>query len=532
MDSPSPTNLPSTGSTSLSTTPSSKSNHPVVTLEPGTTPPLSSPSIRRSTKPTSASKASPHIELLPEPDSTNGTDADVDAADADAEAEAAAAAAAVSSSSTRIIESLHDNIDTLTNTNLKLTVQSHKLLENLESFQKKELKLAENISRYNREYENLNMMLQRRVRKINEIEKELEELRTNYDTVNKQNESLRQKIDIASNEKAEMREKLESLKGQYMEAMDAQRDIRGGYVKEIGELSSMVGNLRMVNLSTLTQISQTNKKVIGTKIDRFKLESSRIMRGFGSSSGPNAAANIHSTTEEIRDAVIENQVDLALRKLDTQAWVNLFKLSRKYLDEYREQNELDRLKVPSELDDDSKLLESIEEELRIREDSRTDIGPMPTSSFGTIAISGSVGSVSSGGGGSSSGTSGSSGTMKNPFLRSSTYSELPIPKLRSFSGNASTTLSPNSRLNIPKSRKSYYNATPNYISNESKPPGLPAALPGVKRSASLNFSLAGSPGALSSPSSSGNTQNFTVGTGVNNEQSSHRRNRRSFVVNG
>ena len=375
------------------------------------------------------------------------------------------------------------------------------------------------------------MMLQRRVRKINEIEKELEELRTNYDTVNKQNESLRQKIDVASNEKAEMRQKLESLKGQYMEAMDAQRDIRGGYVKEIGELSSMVGNLRMVNLSTLTQISQTNKKVIGTKIDRFKLESSRIMRGFGGSSGSNATANIHSTSEEIKDAVIENQVDLALKRLDTQAWVNLYKLSRKYLDEYRENNELDRLKVPSDLDDDSKLLESIEEELRIREVSRTDVGLIPNSSIGSIAISGPVGNVS--GISSGSGNGSGNGTVKNPFLRSSTYSELPIPKLRSFSGNTSTTLSPNSRLNIPKGRKSYYNATPNYISNESKPPGLPAALPGVKRSASLNFSLAGSPGALSSPGTGSNSaQNFTVGTSVNNEQSSHRRNRRSFVVNG
>nr|4LL7_A Chain A, SWI5-dependent HO expression protein 3 [Saccharomyces cerevisiae S288C]4LL7_B Chain B, SWI5-dependent HO expression protein 3 [Saccharomyces cerevisiae S288C]4LL7_C Chain C, SWI5-dependent HO expression protein 3 [Saccharomyces cerevisiae S288C]4LL7_D Chain D, SWI5-dependent HO expression protein 3 [Saccharomyces cerevisiae S288C]4LL7_E Chain E, SWI5-dependent HO expression protein 3 [Saccharomyces cerevisiae S288C]4LL7_F Chain F, SWI5-dependent HO expression protein 3 [Saccharomyc len=96
--------------------------------------------------------------------------------------------------SSRVIESLHDQIDMLTKTNLQLTTQSQNLLSKLELAQSKESKLLENLNLLKNENENLNSIFERKNKKLKELEKDYSELSNRY---NEQKEKMDQLSKLA-----------------------------------------------------------------------------------------------------------------------------------------------------------------------------------------------------------------------------------------------------------------------------------------------------------------------------------------------
>lgn len=188
----------------------------------------------------------------------------------------------INTSSSSVIESLHEKIDSLTNTNLKLTVQSHNLLEDLEHSQKKEIKLNENISLYNHEYENLNLMLQRKVRKIHSTEEEVNHVREKLTTLEEQNEELSNKINNISSVTNDTRVEIESLREKYSLLMDSNENYKNSRLDEIKDLQNEIKQLRDSLISKFNisddshSIGSDKTKQVDTLIHQYKKDSNTI----------------------------------------------------------------------------------------------------------------------------------------------------------------------------------------------------------------------------------------------------------------
>lgn len=263
------------------------------------------------------------------------------------------------SSSTRVIESLHEKIDTLTNTNLKLTVQSHDLLNKLERFQKKEIKLTENMTSYNHEHENLNLMLQRKLRKIQATEEELDTVHKRFDLLNRENEQLKKDLGETSTTRNDMLQKIEIFKEKYNKMLDNQEEVRNIYIDEICDLKSQIDDFKYSVARNLTNATQNTKKSIDQSISQFTADSATI-------SGMN---KLDVST------ILNNHIDSTIDRLETKSLLNLFKAGQKLANDYISQNKDSKMELPSDIKN-SDMLGLLEKNLNVREKQSSNFMPL------------------------------------------------------------------------------------------------------------------------------------------------------------
>ena len=222
----------------------------------------------------------------------------------------------INTSSSSVIESLHEKIDSLTNTNLKLTVQSHNLLEDLEHSQKKEIKLNENISLYNHEYENLNLMLQRKVRKIHSTEEEVNHVRDKLSTLEEQNKELSDKINNMSSATNDTRVEIDSLREKYSLLMDTNESYKNSRLDEIKDLQNEIKQLRdsLISKFNINDDSHSNgsdkTKQVDTLIHQYKQD-------------VNTIKEMNSFNEQ---SFLQHQITSTIESRKMKAMVNLYKV--------------------------------------------------------------------------------------------------------------------------------------------------------------------------------------------------------------
>lgn len=230
------------------------------------------------------------------------------------------------SSSTQIIESLYDKVDSLTNTNLQLTLQSQTMLENLDIAQKKEVKLIENISMYKYQRDNLDSMLSRKVRKIKEFEEELISLQMTVNSIKNQNKDLNEQLHDLQQLQIFNKEKMDQLDVQYDSLLKDQQVCKLQFEEDLNKINR---DLQTIKSKYINKLNEEIKKSdsFEIKLNKFKrlIDKTEKIGGF----------------KEISKDIIDNKCEQVLKNLDLDSWITLYKLSDKVIQLYAKENELD-----------------------------------------------------------------------------------------------------------------------------------------------------------------------------------------------
>ncbi|CCF59483.1 hypothetical protein KAFR_0H00740 [Kazachstania africana CBS 2517] len=229
-------------------------------------------------------------------------------------------------SSSKMIESLYEKIDNLTNTNLKLTVQSRELLDRLEALNNKEVKSREYISAYSSESENLNIMLQRKVRKIKDLDNKINELKSTYEKAKIENDTLMETYNHSHGNEKTIKDNINKFKTQYDYELNNFKLQKDEFLNKIDLLNDLIDKAK-VNTST-------------------KLHNNGILR-------PTTEQSHYSTLKDIpnKTNIIDEKIQSAIDLLDFNSWVELYNLSERILLQYTENNmnENDDMVLPKQL---------------------------------------------------------------------------------------------------------------------------------------------------------------------------------------
>lgn len=238
-------------------------------------------------------------------------------------------------SSTQIIESLYTKVDSLTNTNLQLTLQSQNMLEKLDVAQKKEVKLVENISMYKHQKDNLDTMLRRKLRKISEIEEELGSLQMTFSSVKSINNELNDRLTELHEKEAIDREKVSTLVKDYDTLVQSQESYRLHFEKTMDQLLQEMETIKINYNNKLTQRIH-NSDLSEVKLNKYSKIIDRLERTGG--------------LKEIAKGLKDDACHDTLKKLDLGSWITLYRLSGKITENYADKNGLD-LKMLKDSDD-------------------------------------------------------------------------------------------------------------------------------------------------------------------------------------
>lgn len=231
--------------------------------------------------------------------------------------------------STRVIESLHDQIDTLTSTNLQLTVQSKNLLDKLDTVQQKESKLLENSASLKHENENLVSMLNRKTRKLKDVEEELASYKKNHDLLEEEKTSFQKKWETSSNEEATLRQQMEMVQAQYDALLDSHQYYKNHYGSQISTLSEQLENLKLEQRNHTQKVFEEAESF---DVKLLEYDSKHV--------------NLQQV-EEARVKYLESKCNSLTQQLDLPSWVQLYKESKNMVLEYAEKM---KLKIPPEFE--------------------------------------------------------------------------------------------------------------------------------------------------------------------------------------
>ncbi|CAI6394060.1 BFH_HP2_G0003040.mRNA.1.CDS.1 [Saccharomyces cerevisiae] len=382
-------------------------------------------------------------------------------------------------SSSRVIESLHDQIDMLTKTNLQLTTQSQNLLSKLELAQSKESKLLENLNLLKNENENLNSIFERKNKKLKELEKDYSELSNRY---NEQKEKMDQLSKLAKNCSAieqSCSEKLQNMEVNYNSLLESQNLYRDHYSDEISKLNEKIGLLEL------------------------ELSNQNLNYGSDTSSNSEIELNLNKFNDSVKDLKsLETEKDSKLSKIIThsldelnlQSWLNLYQTNENLISTFAEKMDLkDVLKRNDEkISNKGAVVQTLKKNVQTQVESNN----------------------------------------ADALSSNNAQDMLPIKmvKLRKTPNTNDSSSNGNSSNN---KRRSFYTASP-LLSSGSIPKSASPVLPGVKRTASARKpSSSSSKTNVTHNNDPSTSPTISVPPGVTRTVSStHKKKRNSMVVHG
>ncbi|QEU60689.1 She3 [Kluyveromyces lactis] len=227
-------------------------------------------------------------------------------------------------STSRVIESLHKQIDELTSTNLKMTSQCHQLVNELESSGKKQNKQLETISRLQTENMNLNAILDRKTNRMNELESSLKKQTVSNEDVAKKNLELEETIKKLSLENEKLTEQSTLYKIQYEAIVDAHQSYKKFFTNETNTLRNDLMSLKQ---SMTKQLESKTKEVlvIDEKIQN-KLES------------------LDSAQESFKKHASE-QIEDNIKELRLDSWQSSLREAQALLKEYKSQAQAEGITI-------------------------------------------------------------------------------------------------------------------------------------------------------------------------------------------
>lgn len=242
-------------------------------------------------------------------------------------------------SSTRLIESLHEQVDALTQKNLALTSKTQEHLSQLEAQQQRETKLTENTAMLKHERENLISMLGRKSRKLADLEKELEKLRDRQENLQKERQQLQERRSKLESERTGSQQKIEALRAQHRSIIDSSAEnTRTEAIQSVNTLESEWQLCRRQLSERILYAKQQNKN----RIDRINEMISRIDR-------------FEKARRQKKQAIITKFCDNFISDLKLNHWITLYKESKNLLRQYSEHNNLELPASYTRLTHDLKL---------------------------------------------------------------------------------------------------------------------------------------------------------------------------------
>lgn len=233
------------------------------------------------------------------------------------------------SSSTKVIENLHEQIDSLTNTNLQLTLQSNNLLSRLEAAQQRESKLLETTASLKHENENVGSMLNRKSRRLKDLEDDFSKLQQNYDDLSGEKKELEDRERDISDREVKLRQELEMIRAQYDALVDSQQYYRKHYTSELDTLKEQLETFKQEQRCQLEQ-SKADEDLLHLKLVEFETKCDSM-----------------KDLEIARLMNLENRCNEIVGQLDLSSWFKLYEASKNMLLNYAQEM---NFKIPDDLE--------------------------------------------------------------------------------------------------------------------------------------------------------------------------------------
>ncbi|CAI4055524.1 hypothetical protein SKDZ_02G2380 [Saccharomyces kudriavzevii ZP591] len=381
-------------------------------------------------------------------------------------------------SSSKVIESLHDQIDMLTKANLQLTRQSQNLLGKLELAQSKESKLLENLNLLKNENENFNSIFERKNKKLKELEKDFSELSSNY---NEQKEKMAELNKVARDSSAienSCSEKLQNMEVNYNSLLESQNFYRDHYSDEISKLNEKISFLEL-------ELSNQNFNYGSDASSNSDME-------FNLNKFNDSVKDLKSMEAE-KDSKLSKIISDSLNELNLQNWLNLYETSEDLISTFAEKMDLSEVLEKN----DDKMADKDAVLISLRKNAQTQI----------------------------------ESNNANILNNSNASDMLPIKmvKLRKTSNVNDSSANGSSSNN---KRRSFYTASP-LLSSGSVPKSASPVLPGVKRTASVRKPSSSSGKNVTHNHDPSTSLTASVPPGVTRTVSSaHKKKRNSMVMHG
>ncbi|GAV48427.1 hypothetical protein ZYGR_0I07240 [Zygosaccharomyces rouxii] len=388
--------------------------------------------------------------------------------------------------STRVIESLHDQVDTLTSTNLQLTVQSKNLLDKLDTAQQKESKMLENSASLKHENENLVSMLNRKTRRLKDVEEELASYKKNHDSLEEEKTALQKKWESSSSEEATLRQQMEMVQAQYDALVDSHQYYKSHYSSQISTLSEQLENLKLEQRNYTQRVSD-EANTFNAKLLEFDSKHANLQQA-----------------EETRVKYLESKYDSLTQQLDLPSWVQLYRESKNMVLEFAEKM---KLKIPSDF------------ETLIQDPELTALEAKNPNSNNAAALPLRVAKQRAGGGNATSTQSGTSGSNAAHGKRSSFYGGM----ASSYPASTLPGTLPGVRRSSSRRKPSSRVASDNSNSGDSSPIFPHSAVATAPRSSATAPSS-----RVSSTSTSSSTNHFAFHN--NNSNNTYRKRQESTSV--
>lgn len=170
-------------------------------------------------------------------------------------------------SSTKVIESLHEQIDILSRTNLQLSMQSQGLLTKLENNRDKESKLVDTLSQLKNENETLKNLLNRETDHLKDLEIDLNDLNEKYNTLNKENRSLKKEYNKNNNGDSSINDELFMVESQYSSLVEANKMMESHYDNDITDLKRQLDELNSLKFQMIDTLDENEDTLIEQMTD-------------------------------------------------------------------------------------------------------------------------------------------------------------------------------------------------------------------------------------------------------------------------
>lgn len=333
--------------------------------------------------------------------------------------------------SNRVIESLHEQIETLTKTNLQLTLQSHDLLNKVEEAQTNQNKLLDTLTLLKSNNETLSSTLEENSRVFKEKERLLTDLKLDYSKTIKDKIELEREYKSYANQENNLNGELEMIQCQYNALVQSQFFYKTHYEKEITKLQDELDRLTL------------NKEAFLSYDEHKKVNNA----GYDDNSGENNSNTLFDKLTEFEELYqslkeIERQDEKLLNEkyttiiseMNIETCLDLYKEAKSTIMNFAE-----KMDIPVSLDEET--LKTLHKPQNITPKTT----PSPSSPLPLV----------------------------NPFLPEN--QQLRVAKLRNTSGASNT--------NTSNKRRSFYGLANSSTSTHISP-GASPALPGVKRTPS------------------------------------------------
>ncbi|CAB4251914.1 similar to Saccharomyces cerevisiae YBR130C SHE3 Protein that acts as an adaptor between Myo4p and the She2p-mRNA complex [Maudiozyma barnettii] len=166
------------------------------------------------------------------------------------------------SSSSRVIESLHEQIEILSSTNLQLTMQSQGLLAKLENTQDKESNLVETLSGLKNENKTLKNLLTRETDHLKELENNLILLNDSCNALNKENRSLKHEYKQNNVGETSLNDELQMIESQYSSLIESHDLMKRYYDKSVQKLRDELKTLKLQSNNTLESYHENENQLV------------------------------------------------------------------------------------------------------------------------------------------------------------------------------------------------------------------------------------------------------------------------------